>query len=95
MARITKYDSVRGCYVIEPDNNQNHIQRLGELEDRDEAKEVIYEPFDAEFSEDIMCYRCSVCKERVEGDDGFPERSFAFCPFCGHRLKWGDDDSND
>ena len=33
MARLTKYDPVRECYVIVPDSTTNHIQRLGELED--------------------------------------------------------------
>lgn len=76
MARLTKWDSVRGCYVIVPDSTQNHIQRLGELEDRDEAKEPKYtNGFGAE------CPKCA----RVF------ECEFDFCPECGQRMKWSED----
>lgn len=77
MARITTYDKLRGCYVIEPDNNQNHIQRLGELEDRDEAKAL---NMDTGFG-----VECPTCGRTIE-DDGFD-----FCPACGQHLKWGED----
>ena len=81
MARITTYDNLRGCYVIEPDNDQNHIQRLGELEDRDEAKEPI--------RDERGHTRCPICK-------GYNiQIRNAFCQDCGQHLKWGDDDSND
>ena len=93
MARITTYDKLRGCYVIEPDNNQNHIQRLGELEDRDEAKELV--------RDGDLC-RCPCCGYEKNGilyskadcnDVGI--YWFNFCQNCGQRLKWGEDDSND
>ena len=77
MSRITKFDSVRGCYVIEPDNNQNHIQRLGELEDRDEAKKV--------YVNNDLWY-CPNCKEMLD----YYDEQEPFCRRCGQRLDWSD-----
>lgn len=75
MARLTKWDTMRGCYVIEPDSTTNHIQKLGELEDRDEERAL---NMDTEFGAE-----CPVC--------GYTEEDkFEFCPHCGQRLKWGD-----
>lgn len=92
MARITKWDSVRGCYVIVPDSTQNHIQRLGELEDRDEAKNVVYKPIDVGYT--IKEPRCAGCDKPL--DDVFnivdAELDITFCPYCGQRLKWGEDE---
>ena len=75
MARITKWDEVRECYVIDPDSTQNHIQRLGELEDRDEAKRVEIE------RNDEVCPTCGHI---------FKDDYCEFCDECGQRLKWGD-----
>ena len=76
MSRITTYDKLRGCYVIEPDNNQNHIQRLGELEDRDDANCGGTE-YDYEAGENV----CAKCKSDI--DIGYD----IFCPICGQRLR--------
>ncbi len=59
MKRLTRYDAVRGCYVIIPDNDQNHIQKLGQLEDRDEAKDVI--------NIDLI-NQCPICHCEVDDD---------------------------
>ena len=84
MARITTYDKLRGCYVIEPDNDQNHIQRLGELEDRDEAKEWIH------WTDDRKDYaKCPTCDYGEEGEV-YAKNATPFCPACGQRLTWGD-----
>lgn len=78
MARLTKWDSVRGCYVIEPDSTTNHIQKLGELEDRDEAKKVVC-------GEELFIMACPICKRTLRGSDNF-------CSECGQRLKWSEDE---
>ena len=77
MSRLTKWDEVRQCYVIDPDSTQNHIQRLGELEDRDEAKEIVLDGgyHCPSCNKDLLLtYMCEV----------------GFCENCGQRLKWGD-----
>ena len=76
MSRITKWDEVRECYVIDPDSTQNHIQRLGELEDKDEVKEIE--------AADNGQYICPTC--RVVKDGGWWH---TFCPICGQRLREG------
>ena len=78
MARLTKYDIVRGCYVITPDSIGNHIQKLGKLEDRDEVKLIKHTTVDNEYE-----YECGNCGAIVLYRDNF-------CPECGQRLKWGD-----
>ena len=78
MARLTKWDAVRGCYVIVPDTDQNHIQRLGELEDRDEYKAVYADQFDD--------WHCPGCHEELD----LVDYENPFCPHCGQRLKWGE-----
>lgn len=89
MARITTYDKLRGCYVIEPDNNQNHIQRLGELEDRDEAKEVTYQ-YDGYADGNPVCDVAACPNCDGEFDAGDLTWGADFCPTCGQHLKWGD-----
>ena len=79
MSRLTKWDPVRECYVIEPDSTQNHIQRLGELEDKAEPKNV-YAKDDGER------WFCPGCDEELELED----YENPYCKFCGQRLKWGD-----
>lgn len=76
MARITKWDSVRGCYVIVPDSTQNHIQRLGELEDRDEESQILHDAY--------RIPACAICRSTLE-------EGVNFCPSCGQRLKWSED----
>ena len=89
MARLTKYDAVRGCYVIVPDTDQNHIQKLGQLEDRDEAKDVIYNNnYDADGDIVYKSAICPICQAEIN-DEELIWRS-AFCPSCGQRLKWGE-----
>lgn len=80
MERLTKYDTVRNCYVIRPDAKQGeHIQRLGMYEDRDEVKE----PYVCgKMFSDYPVYRCPTCKKLVDED-----LKFTFCPSCGQRLK--------
>ena len=81
MSRITKWDEVRECYVIDPDSTQNHIQRLGELEDRDEEKKWV------SWTDDRMDYaKCPVCGYGDEGEILMKETP-GFCPSCGQRLK--------
>lgn len=81
MSRLTKWDEVRQCYVIDPDSTQNHIQRLGELEDRDEAKAWIM------WTDDRMDYvRCPVCDYGSEGEILMKEAP-GFCPSCGQRFR--------
>jgi hypothetical protein len=76
MDRLTRFDKTRGCYVINPDGT-NHIQRLGELEDRDEAKSVYV-------NKDIRyCPKCN-----AEFD--YNQYRASFCAWCGQRLKWGE-----
>lgn len=87
MDRLTRFDKTRGCYVINPDGT-NHIQRLGELEDRDEAKSVVYKPVDVGYT--IKEPRCAGCDEPL--GDVF-NIVVTFCPNCGQRLKWGDTES--
>lgn len=86
MKRLTRYDDVRGCYVIVSDTDQNHIQRLGELEDRDEAKKPVL---------DVDVWKCPTCGREVEyqkliNENAWLGGQFDFCPDCGQRLKWGD-----
>lgn len=76
MKRLTRYDAVRGCYVIMPDNDQNHIQKLGQLEDRDDVRRVEYKTVDGEY--EYECGKCGAVARR--GDN--------FCSECGQRLKW-------
>ena len=78
MARLTKWDAVRGCYVIVPDSTQNHIQRLGMYEDRDEAKKVVC-------GEELFVMICPICKGTLKGSDNF-------CSECGQRLKWSENE---
>lgn len=78
MDRLTRFDKTRGCYVINPDGT-NHIQRLGELEDRDEAKSVYV-------NNDI--YYCPKCNAEFD----YIQYRNSFCVWCGQRLKWGEED---
>ena len=89
MKRLTRYDDVRGCYVIVPDSTTNHIQKLGQLEDRDEAKEVIYQ-YDGYADGCPVCdvANCPNCNEEFE--DGALTWDAEFCPSCGQRLKWSE-----
>ena len=84
MARLTKWDSVRGCYVIVPDSTTNHIQKLGRLEDWEGAKEPKY------IDGHTYCPSCS--KEGITGwnFEGDEPILFDFCPNCGQHLKWGE-----
>lgn len=75
MSRLTMFDAVRGCYVIDPDATGNHIQKLGQLEDRDEEAQALY---DAD-----KIPSCAICKATLE-------EGANFCKICGQRLKWGD-----
>ena len=86
MARLTKWDAVRGCYVIVPDSTQNHIQRLGELEDRDEAKEP------KKVDGHTFCPNCKT--EEITGWDFYDEAPilFNFCPYCGQSLDWSEEE---
>ena len=82
MDRLTEFDKTRGVYVIKPDVAQGqNIQRLGMLEDRDEAKKAI-------LVGDIM--ECPVCDREVENHSEYKEFAgkFDFCPNCGQRIKW-------
>ena len=80
MSRLTKWDDVRECYVIDPDSTQNHIQRLGELEDRDEEKTWVH------WTDDRKDYvKCPVCDYGEEGEILLKEAP-GFCPSCGQRL---------
>ena len=79
MARLTKYDPVRECYVIVPDSTTNHIQRLGELEDRDEAKDIIAK------GNDFKRYYCPICDIEIHAKYLM---QVGFCENCGQRLKW-------
>mgnify|MGYP002526372415 CR=1 FL=1 len=78
MDRLTRFDKTRGCYVINPDGT-NHIQRLGELEDRDEAKSVYV-------NNDV--YYCPKCNAEFD----YNQYRASFCTWCGQRLKWGKED---
>ena len=73
--RLTRWDEVRQCYVINPDNNQNHIQKLGQLEDRDEVRRIGYKTVDGEYE-----YGCGKCGAFVRNEDNF-------CSECGQRLR--------
>lgn len=73
--RLTEWDSVHGCYVIKPDASGNHIQKLGKLEDRDEANRMEYTTTDNEYE-----YECGHCSSIVLSRDNF-------CPCCGQRLR--------
>jgi hypothetical protein len=88
MARLTKWDAVRGCYVIVPDSTQNHIQKLGELEDRAEGKKMVasgtHSNSNGEITYPIM--RCGWCRKPVE------EPSYSFCPYCGWKLNRSEDE---
>ena len=79
MARLTKWDAVRECYVIVPDSTTNHIQKLGELEDRDEYKAV--------YADQFGNWHCPGCHEEF----GLVDYDNPFCQHCGQRLKWSDD----
>lgn len=81
MSRLTKWDEVRQCYVIDPDSTQNHIQRLGELEDRDEVKVMI------QVYGEWKCPSCDVSRTIPETMVDDPQ--FRFCPACGQRLREG------
>ena len=74
MARLTTWDVVRGCYVIDPNASGNHIQKLGRLEDRDEPRRKKHG--DAEEIE----FECGACDAVVTG-------SQTFCHECGQRLR--------
>lgn len=79
--RLTRWDEVRQCYVINPDNNQNHIQKLGQLEDRDEVKVMVQV-----FGE----WRCPSCDApRTIPETMVDDPQFRFCPGCGQRLREG------
>ena len=82
MSRLTTFDAVRNVYVIDPDASGNHIQKLGELEDRDEKKEVIVRRTDGGGGHLIACPSCNgkLPSEVLES---------SFCPYCGQRLTWG------
>lgn len=83
MDRLTRFDKTRGCYVINPDGT-NHIQRLGELEDRDEVKAWI------PWTDDRKDYvKCPTCDYGEEGEVYMKDAS-PFCPACGQRLKVGE-----
>ena len=76
MARLTTFDIVRGVYVIKPDAPQGeHIQKLGKLEDRDEANRMEYTTIDNEYE-----YECGHCSSIVLSRDNF-------CSCCGQRLR--------
>lgn len=75
MARLTKYDKVRGVYVIDPDASGNHIQKLGKLEDRDTANRIAQTTVDNEYE-----YGCGSCLSVVSREDNF-------CSWCGQRLR--------
>ena len=75
MARLTEFDVVRNCYVIKPDASGNHIQKLGKLEDRDEANRMEYTTTDNEYE-----YECGHCGSIVLSRDNF-------CSECGQRLR--------
>lgn len=71
--RLTKYDDLRGVYVMRPDVELGeHIQRLGKYEDRDEAMEIIVE------DKTMRCRSCGSILIDV----------LNFCEYCGQRLKW-------
>lgn len=83
MARLTKYDSVRNCYVMRPDAKQGeHIQRLGKYEDMEEGKELVEMGTHGygDGTDPIMC--CGWCMKPIE------EPSFKFCPYCGWKIRW-------
>ena len=88
MERLTKFDSMRGCYVMKPEVEQGkHIQKLGEYEEKDEARLV---DFFGDKSEEC-CADCPACGcLLVDGCIGLPE-NYNFCPACGQRLKWVED----
>lgn len=72
MDRITKFDTIRGCYVIDPNAVGNHVQRLGVYEDRDTEKEVgIRDGLP-------ICPSCGDILEEVPH----------YCANCGQRVKW-------
>lgn len=73
MDRLTEFNKTRGVYVIKPDATGNHIQKLGKLEDRDEAKACIYTSL-----HELQCCNCGY----IIVDD-----NYTFCPWCGQRLK--------
>lgn len=81
--RITEYDYIRKIYVIKPDAPQGiHIQKLGELEDRDEKKDVVFKRTDGGGGHVLACPKCEnvLPSEIIESN---------FCPFCGQKLSWG------
>lgn len=78
MIRVTKYDSMRKCYVVLPDAPQGSIiQRLGLYEDRDEATM----PMSAGDGGKII--RCISCNGIIPVEN---EKLYSFCPWCGQRL---------
>lgn len=73
MKRITTFDRMRGVYVIKPDATGNHIQRLGMLEDRDEARACVYTSL-----HEPQCCNCGYL---------IADNNYTFCPWCGQRLQ--------
>ena len=76
MSRLTTFDKVRNCYVIKPDADQGmNIQKLGQLEDRDDPKELTM---------DKGRSYCRSCGEFIDPCN----LEANFCKNCGQRLKW-------
>ena len=74
MVRLTVWDKIHECYTIKPEVRQGlNIQKLGTLEDRDEARACVYTSL-----HEPQCCNCGY----LISDD-----NYTFCPWCGQRLQ--------
>ncbi len=93
MERLTRYEEIRGCYVMKPHVQQGlHIQKLGAYEDLEEELEDI--------KADI-CDRYCKHTERYENKPGNDEKMYqsewerkveeqcSVCPFCKLEVRYG------
>lgn len=81
MVRLTRWDNLYKCYTIKPEVRQGlNIQKLGELEDRDEPNRLEFRIKDE--TQDRYEYECGKCGCVVACMDNF-------CAACGQRLREG------
>lgn len=82
MERLTKFDTMRNCYVMRPDARQgDNIQRLGRYEDRDEVCIPYFDHKDENGSVILRCGSCDRIVPEIKDD------LYSFCPWCGQRLQ--------